>query len=651
MRNVLLFTITILLYNISLVAQYQKPILSEGINLSIPMSTVDLTGFEAIERVTVPLSNNASVFLRTEQEVTIGETVYDLQTNGAMQNRLVRNEDNGNLAGVWTLGTTATGFSERGTGYNTSTNGAWGAFPDIRLENERTGWPSISILEDGSHVVIAHNNDNLLLVNRQVNGAWLESILPSMAAESNGMLWPHAVAGGEAGNTIHAVALTIPEANGGTAYEGVSGHLLYHRSLDGGATWDAVDVIIPGIDNSRYAAMTGDSYAIDADGDHVAIAVFAGIGDVVVAKSADNGATWTTTVVHDVPFDNYVTDMGYDTALIDPQESATGPLDANGMPTGTAIQTSDGTGDVLIDKTGMVHVFYGEMYLQDIDMADGRITLFPFSNGVRYWNETFGADSTRVIAGLIDGTNGDGIFTFPMTINNAGIYDVSATAHITAGVDKSNNIFIAYAALTEDFINPNANPAPQNNRHILTTASLDGGETWVEPFDLIREEVVIEPDMFPLIEAIYPSMARNVGDSRVHLIYQQDVEPGSAVAGVTNMEGDEFGVNYINYIGVTLDEYGITTATETVAADLFNFALAPNPTSGMVRVSYELPKMAKVTMTITNTVGQVLQVIENRNHAAGTFSTPINIDNLSSGIYLVTFQANERLLVEKLVVK
>ena len=639
MRKVLLSTFILLFSSALLLAQYQKPAMSDAVNMSAPMNKVYSTGFETIDHASIPPHDGSSVFSRTDTEVFIGQTVYDLQTNAAMQNRIVRNEETGELAGVWTFGSASPAFAERGTGYNSTTNGAWGDLPDARIESVRTGWPSISILEDGSHHILAHSADNDLITNRQVNGEWVESMIPSGVA--TGSLWPRSVA---AGNTVHAIAITAPEAFDGVIYEGVDGHLLYHRSLDGGATWDMVDVILPGIDSSRFINMNLDSYAIDADGDNVAIVLFSDFGDIMIAKSEDNGSTWNSTIIHDFPFDKYVANSLYDTLLLDPQETADGP-------NGTAVQTSDGTGDVVIDEAGMAHVFYGEMYVQDIDPNDAGTTFFPLWNNVRYWNENHGPDSTRVVAGLIDGADGDGMFTFPAGTDNVGTYGTSLTSFITAGVDEENNVFIAYSALTEDFINTVANPVSQNNRHILTTASVDGGETWVEPIDLIREDVVLEVDILPFMEAVYPSMSRNVGDSRVHLIYQQDFEPGTAVAGVNNGEGDSFGPNFINYIGVTLDEYGITTETEVVEADLFSFALAPNPATDMVKVSYELPTAAKVTMTIMNMMGQVVRVIENGSHSAGEFSAPVRIDDLMSGVYLVSFQANDQIAVQKLVVK
>jgi hypothetical protein len=639
MRKVLLSTFSLLLCSVALMAQ--SPATTDISKITAPMNQVKMTGFEEIARPNVPVANNPLANGRTDQEALIGTTIYDLQTNGAVQNRLVRNADNNELAAVWTRGfSEGDGYADRGAGYNFFTDNAWGEDPTERIETVRTGWPSISMIADGSQVVIAHASDASLVVNRNAGGTWVESTIPSNVPAAVGMLWPRSVAGGPDGNTIHAMAITTPVANAGALFEGVDGHLLYHRSLDGGATWDMVDVIIPGLDNTKFNSMDADSYAIDADGENVAIALFSGFGDVMVAKSEDNGSTWTSTVIHDFPFDNYVADTGYDTLALDPQETADGP-------NGTAIQTSDGTGDVIIDQTGMAHVFYGEMYVQDIDLTDGNTTFFPGWFGVRYWNELHGEDSTRVVASVLD-ADGNGTYDL-VSGDNIAAYFTSLTSFISAGVDNNNNLVIAYSALTENLTNDNASPNAQNNRHILLSASTDNGETWLDtPVDVVREDVVLEPDLFPAITAVFPSVSRNIGDNLIHLIYQQDFEPGLAIRG----DEDPTGTNFISYVAVDVEEVGIVgTNTEVVDADAFSFELAPNPATDAVRVSYELPETSKVTMTVANMMGQTIRVIENSNHSAGMFSTQVDLDGLAHGVYLVTFRANDRLAVQKLIVE
>ena len=82
---------------------------------------------------------NASANSKATLEDIIGNTWYDMQTNGAIDPRLTVYPD-GVMAGVWIRGTTNS--NDRGTGYNYYNGTTWGPSPSSRIENDRTGWPS-----------------------------------------------------------------------------------------------------------------------------------------------------------------------------------------------------------------------------------------------------------------------------------------------------------------------------------------------------------------------------------------------------------------------------------------------------------------------------------------------------------------------------
>ena len=90
----------------------------------------------------LPSKFNNGIQFREDVETIIRLTTYDLQTNSSCQQRLIREEDS-SMVGTWTMGMEATNYPNRGTGYNTTEDGAWGNLPDVRLEAEvRTGWLS-----------------------------------------------------------------------------------------------------------------------------------------------------------------------------------------------------------------------------------------------------------------------------------------------------------------------------------------------------------------------------------------------------------------------------------------------------------------------------------------------------------------------------
>lgn len=601
------------------------------------MNKVAMTGFEDLQ---VHVNPNLPLNDRTDPAISIGTTIYDLQSNAAVQNRLV--DAGGDLHATWTMGFDAAGgYPNRGAGYNSNDGSGWGPDPSTRVESVRTGWPAIGALGDGTPVILAHTSANLLHLSKwhAPSGTWIETDIPS--ASPGGMLWPRMAVGGADGNTIHAIGITTPTGNSGQVYEGVDGHLLYFRSTNGGDTWDKVDVIIPGIDNTKFAGMDADAYVIDADGETVAVGLWSDLGDVIVAKSSDNGETWTANIIRDFPIDAYAPDQGWTEADVSYQDTVGGP---DGV---LAIQSSDGTGDVLIDKDGKVHAWYGEMFYADDDLTDGNFSFYPLWSGVRYWNESYGQDSTNVVAGLVD-ADGNGAYDLQSTSTGvAGSYFTSITTFISAAVDQNNNMYVAYSALTEDNWKEDANPELQHYHHIFLTVSQDGGETWLEdPVDVIAPGLVDDDDLIPAMEAVFPSLARDVTGDQLHLTYQLDFEPGLSVRGDT----DPAETNFIYHLAFDLEEFSIV-GTEEVAPETFNLELAPNPAQGNVNVSYDLPEAAQTTISVVNMMGQEVSRETLGNQFAGKYTHNLNINNLANGVYLVRFQADNQISTQKLVVR
>ncbi|RMG77201.1 MAG: T9SS C-terminal target domain-containing protein, partial [Bacteroidetes bacterium] len=603
------------------------------------MNKVAMTGFEDTPvHVNPNLPTN-----RTEPAQSIGSTLYDLQTNSAVQNRII--DHNGtNLSATWTFGTdAAAGYPNRGTGFNANDGTSWGPEPSTRVEaNVRTGWPAHGGLADGTPVILAHTSNSTLHLSKwhAPSGTWIETDIPSNVP--GGLLWPRMAVAGPDGNTIHAIAITTPVGNGGQMYNDVDGHLLYFRSTDGGTTWDKVDVTIPGMDKTKFTSMSADSYSIDASGETVAIGLWSDLGDVLVAKSSDNGETWVTNVLRDFPIDQYAIDQGWTEADVTLKDTL-------GGPTGVlAIQTSDGTGDVLVDRNGLVHAWYGEMFYVDDDLTDGSFSFYPLWSGVRYWNETYGQDSTNVVAGLVD-ADGNGTYDLQNTnIAVAGNYFTSITSFISAAVDMENNLYVAYAALTEDNWKDDANPELQHYHHIFVTNSQDGGETWLDtPLDVIAPGLVDDDDLIPAMEAVFPSLARDVRGDFLHMTYQLDFEPGLSVRG----DSDPAETNFIYHLALDLAEFGIVGTEEVVRPETFQLNLAPNPASGNVRLSYELPESAQTTISIVNMMGQEVMRESLGNQFAGVYTHQLNLDNIANGVYMVRFQADNQISTQKLIVK
>jgi len=206
------------------------------------------------------------------EETLIGGTIYDTQTNAAVDNRCYV-YPNGNVAAVWTMGFTPTAYADRGTGYNFF-DGTWGPEPTARLEATRTGWPTYCPLGDGEAVAAHEVGVGLRILTRPVRGtgAWTTHTLAGPAG-STSMTWPRMISNG---NSLHIIVCS------NAAYQGLDLALLYTRSLDGGNTW-SVPAVLPQLTaaamgaaaGKSFSGFGGDSYAwaLQPKGDTIAFAI------------------------------------------------------------------------------------------------------------------------------------------------------------------------------------------------------------------------------------------------------------------------------------------------------------------------------------------------------------------------------------------
>ena len=515
---------------------------------------ITMSGNEALYHLMVNPNPHASAVANSKAgatETLIGTSTYDLQSNGAVQNRIVVHDD-GTISAGWTMSQEYnTTYSDRGTGYNFFDGTSWGAQPTARLESSRGGWPSIIALGNGGECAITHNTANSLINNTSRTnigtGAWTENtVTPDY------LIWNRSAAGGIDGNTIHMIALTEP--SGGTwtglPFNGVSGALLYYRSQDGGITWDITDMQLPGTDSSAQIGMSGDVYAIAAKGQTVAVAYFDDWGDSFIVKSTSNGdsATWTKTTFLDFPVDKYAMDDG---------------LDLDNDDTLDYVYSTDNCGALILDDFGDAHVFYGVMEYRDDDLTDASSSWFPGTNGIAYWNESFGPDTTPAtvqdtslwysdmmndhwIVQAPD-LNGDGIVSGVDSTGGYALYYGSRASMPNAGLDALGNIWLSFSGYTET-----ADNGTQVFRHLYVTKSEDGGITWKTPVDVTPHD-----DWDGMQESVFGSMSPVV-DDKIRIVYQKDFEPGLAV------RGDEDMVDNNDIIYLEIDTAGLFDGGWTV---------------------------------------------------------------------------------------
>jgi hypothetical protein len=581
---------------------------------------------------------------RSSTEHIIGTSIYDLQTNAAVCNRIVLNAD-GTIAATWTMSHDgdAETSPNRGTGYNYFNGTTWGTAPTTRLETVRCGWPNIGVTNTGGEVIVSHEATssvgNIHVLTRPVKGtgSWHDTTLgyPDV--------WPRMVIGGANGHTIHVISQTTgASTNGNAPYHGQDGAIAYSRSLDGGITWDKYHTVIPEIDSSHYLGFGGDSYAMDAKGDTIVIVAGGFTVDVVLLKSTNNGASWTKTIVKQFPIPMYSSD------------NSTTDVDNDGVV--DTIETNDASVAVLLDKQGKAHVWYGRMRVTCDNPGTGTgagLSYFPGTDGLNYWNESM---TTPGICAFAQDINSDG----QLNVTSWGTYNASLTSMPSAGIDDAGRIYLSYGSIYEGITNDGSgppSPAGKSFRHTYLLRSSDGGATWCGPID------VVDPDnssTYDYLEGVFGAISRHI-DNKAHLIYQRDSSPGHAAYGGTDVD-PQSGESDIVYVELPVTDFDalpcdslIFTTLSTLGVKenndiLNNVNLYPNPATNAVNLIFNLSKFDKVNVTISSIVGQELSNFE-QELSSGSNSLTINLANYKPGVYLVKSTVQGKTVTKKLVVE
>lgn len=564
----------------------------------------------------------------TYTKTVIGTTGYQLQTNAAICNRMVKSAD-GTISATWTMSQLTDGaWADRGTGYNYFDGTSWGPQPTVRIENTRTGFTNIGITNTGAEFVVTHEASDIHVASRPTKGtgAWTNTTLgfPDV--------WSRLAVGGSNGKTLHVISQTTGTAN--PAYQGQDGAIAYSRSLDGGLTWDKLRTVIPQIDSSSYLGFGGDSYAIDAKGDTIVIVAGGFDLDVVLIKSIDNGNTWTKTVVHQFPIPFF--------------DAATMITDTNGDAVADTIESNDAAVAVLLDNQGKAHVWYGRMRVLCDAPGTGTgqgLSYFPYTDGLMYWNENMGAAAPVMIAAVQD-INSNGQLDVYVDGTGAtlgfGQYFRSLSSFPNAGIDAAGNIYVAYASIYEGNAENGAPADGKSYFHTYVIGSNDGGTTWTStPVDVADPMGALD-----YIEGVYPAMAKDV-DNSIHLIYQEDNSPGHGVSTATSPDPQSGPANIVYVNLPTADVFvGVNENEQTNAS----INVYPNPTSDVVNVSITTKVKANAVVSVYNVVGQKINEFGN-NLIAGTHTLSINTSSYDKGIYFITANIEGKLYTQKVIIK
>lgn len=582
---------------------------------------------------TVKSVQKAEFYLVSEEN--IGETFYDLQTNASVQNRLIMKD--GTFSAVWTQSKeTNDSYNDRGTGYNHYDGSAWGDLPDSRIESSRTGWPSIAYLGDGE-VIVSHALDafSQIVTRDEVGtGSWSEENIGNEIEGDIEHVWHRMKVGGQNNQTIHIIANPNVTPEGDPSID----YIEYTRSTDGGATWDIVGEILPGITSEEYLGFGGDNYAIDTRGDIVAFVLGGGDKDVILMKSIDNGDTWTKTIVLEfaIPMFNEAE------TLIDSETP--GAINVNegidGAEEVWALETADGSYSVSIDEAGNCHVFYGNYRIANDDLTDGSTSYFPVTDGLMYWNE--GTGETADIAGVID-LGGDETLNVE-SADRIATYFTSLTSFPYSYIASDGTIYLTYSGIIDMISEEQADSGDEYNRHYrhqYLMRSTDDGSTWSEPIDLMAEPAdPINGD--PFMEGVYGNVV--VDEDNAYILYQRDDQPGVGVRpDVDNPHG--ITENQMIFATMSLDRFNNIGIDET-EENVISTSAYPNPANNFVTIQTNVITNSEVSLQLVNTLGQtVYSEVKDGN----TFN--VDLSRMEAGVYFYTISSDNFSNTSKLIIK
>ena len=591
----------------------------------------------------------------------IGQTYYDIQSNGSQPNNIIQNSD-GSISVVWNshwdfLSDENQPKSHiKGFGYNqhTETDG-WIYNEDgecyLRSNGcatKEVGWPQIINLNQPNangiqEMVFSHWPLNV--TERENIGTGGFGITTDLNIDidgtDDGLGWPRAIK--SKNNTIHLIGYS--SISDGWGFHET--YLKYFRSTDGGVTWDIQNRSLMSED------IAADGYSIHSNGNNVAITMKKnyGLSDWILLNSTDNGNTWDTTIIKN--YDNATPDTNIE---IYPDTVAV-------LVDVYRINNEDM--DILIDDNGKIHVFSSSSLMT----PDGEGGYFTDNNlyknlnvGIMYWNSSKQPGDIEIIATAdysLDGNSND-----YNAHTKAHYGTLSPTRWPSASFDSLGNIYLIYSAIQEDLGNDYISDDEEDTlgyHDLYYISSTDNGDSWVNSrqyiipnnceqghYETKAGATNIAEDVYGLIggsaieDDVYPSTVKRVGsDGFLHFTWQGDIgRPGLAL--IDDKHPNNI-INYINYgkIRVLESEDCITKIEDEINNKV---SISPNPVKNQALVS----SISTInSVHIINSLGKKVEIINNINQKEIT----LNTSEFNSGVYLLNIETEIGISTKKLVIK
>ena len=232
------------------------------------------------------------------------KTTYDLQSNGLVSNRMYQLE-NGNVAVVATMATdTSESFADRGTGYNFFDGENWDEISESRIEDIRTGWPSIAPYGAEGEILVNHSEGLKYWFREKAGeGEWdgphaipnPENVDEVVGGTGNVLSWPKVATTGENHDIVHIFATV----------QGDSTVASYYLRTEDLQNWDVKFSPLEQ-DNLHIGFYNADEYSVSTNGNNIAVVYCGSIeSHAMLYKSTDSGLTWESRIIWEHPYFGY----------------------------------------------------------------------------------------------------------------------------------------------------------------------------------------------------------------------------------------------------------------------------------------------------------------------------------------------------------
>ena len=603
---------------------------------------IKLTGLETYNNQnTIPAQTRSML---VPEEIELGYTTYDWQTNAGMRNQTVAWED-GFAAVCWTTASNAS-FTDRGTGIASfdPATGEWTP-SEGRVESEKTGFGTIARYGANGLVVAAHTATACAIyINEDFRngGVWEE---PIYLDNTYGPSWPVVQTSGANHDIIHVLATAS-----GFDVAGVFEPLIYFQFKDG--DWTKQNVVLDPI-NADHALIfsSNEAHFLPIDysrPNRVAAVINSNWCDGKVIYSDDNGETWDEVVYYNHP--------GFDQEFPEDQLAFLFPRWV----------------DAYFDANNKLHIAYefnGTNGSAQADIESGTSGYYPTVGGVAYWDETLPLGEDYLCVGFTgeagkpfvmdsmylyqdiyaswywsDATHEEPVaeycgFLPPMTNNGGEVAvdfengDISFYNDYKENHGKYNQGIMGMPTMLQNpatgaiyIVFMSMTPALAEETYpysrLLGTASYDGGRTWE------NSRVLLNDFMNTMDEMVYPQFVPYVYEDAegyyAYFIYQNDMYPGAYVQNDDAPSDQDETDNTYRAVKIRLDEE--TWAVEEVVGLGNEISIYPNPVNGTMNVTLNRAE----EVVIYNMVGQKVASF-NGNIGVNSFDA----SNLNSGIYFL----------------